>query len=105
VLIADMYGDAKTADNPKDAGALAGSVMKNPKVMESRFNAARETLAKQPSVDSGAHRRRRLLLRRRGGAEHGARRSGPRSGRRFPCIARAQHAGARARAVKAKVWC
>jgi dienelactone hydrolase len=51
VLIADMYGDAKTADNPKDAGALSGSVMKNPQAMESRFNAAREALAKQPSVD------------------------------------------------------
>jgi dienelactone hydrolase len=51
VLIADMYGDAKTADNPKDAGALAGGVMKNPKVMEERFKAARETLAKQPTVD------------------------------------------------------
>src|SRR5690242_20259947 len=51
VLIADMYGDAKTADNPKDAGALSGGVMKNPQVMESRFNAARDTLAKQPSVD------------------------------------------------------
>jgi dienelactone hydrolase len=50
-FIADMYGDAKTADNPKDAGALSGGVMKNPKVMESRFNAARDTLAKQPSVD------------------------------------------------------
>ena len=53
VLIADMYGDAKTADNPKDAGALAGGVMKNPKVMESRFNAARAELAKQPDVDGG----------------------------------------------------
>jgi dienelactone hydrolase len=52
VLIADMYGDAKTADNPKDAGALSGSVMKNPQAMESRFNAAREVLAKQPSVDT-----------------------------------------------------
>jgi dienelactone hydrolase len=51
VFIADMYGDAKTADNPKDAGALSGSVMKNPQTMESRFNAAREQLAKQPSVD------------------------------------------------------
>ena len=51
VLIADMYGDAKTADNPKDAGALSGSVIKNPDVMKSRFNAARETLAKQPNVD------------------------------------------------------
>ena len=51
-FIADMYGDAKTADNPKDAGALSGSVMKNPQVMESRFNAARDELAKQPSVDA-----------------------------------------------------
>ena len=45
-FIADMYGDAKTADNPKDAIALSSSVMKNPKAMESRFNAAREQLAK-----------------------------------------------------------
>src|SRR5574339_424718 len=51
VFIADMYGDAKTADNPKDAGALSGSVMKSPQTMESRFNAAREQLAKQPTVD------------------------------------------------------
>ena len=50
-FIADMYGDAKSADNPKDAGALSGSVMKNPKAMESRFNAARDQLAKQPTVD------------------------------------------------------
>ena len=50
-FIADMYGDGKTADNPKDAGALSGSVMKNPQAMESRFNAAREQLAKQPTVD------------------------------------------------------
>lgn len=50
-FIADMYGDAKTADNPKDAGALSSSVMKNPSVMESRFNAARSQLAKQASVN------------------------------------------------------
>jgi len=50
-FVADMYGDAKTADNPKDAGALAGSVMKNPAVMEKRFDAARQQLAKQPTVD------------------------------------------------------
>jgi dienelactone hydrolase len=49
-FIADMYGDAKTADNPKDAGALAGSVM-DPKVMEARFNAARTELARHSSVD------------------------------------------------------
>jgi dienelactone hydrolase len=51
-FIADMYGDAKTADNPTDAGALSGSVMKNPQAMQSRFNAARAVLAKQPSVDA-----------------------------------------------------
>jgi dienelactone hydrolase len=50
-FIADMYGDAKTADNPKDAGTLSGSVMKDPQAMQSRFNAARAELAKQPSVD------------------------------------------------------
>jgi len=50
-FIADMYGDARTADNPKDAGALSSSVMKNPTVMEQRFNAARAELAKQASVD------------------------------------------------------
>ncbi len=51
-FIADMYGGAKTADNPTDAGALSGSVMKNPMVMESRFNAARDQLAQQVSVDT-----------------------------------------------------
>jgi dienelactone hydrolase len=50
-FIADMYGDAKTADNPKDAGGLSGSVMKDPKAMESRFNAAKDQLAKQASVN------------------------------------------------------
>ena len=50
-FIADMYGDAKTADNPKDAGVLSSSVMKDPTVMESRFNAARDQLAKQTSVN------------------------------------------------------
>src|SRR5258708_1412454 len=50
-FIADMYGDAKTADNPKDAGALSSSVMKDPTVMESRFNAARDQLVKQASVN------------------------------------------------------
>jgi dienelactone hydrolase len=50
-FIADMYGDAKSADNPNDAGALSSSVMQNPSVMQSRFNAARDQLAKQASVD------------------------------------------------------
>ena len=51
-FIADMYGNAKTADNPTDAGALSGGVMKAPQTMQSRFNAARAELAKQPSVDA-----------------------------------------------------
>jgi dienelactone hydrolase len=52
VFIADMFGEGKTADNPKDAGMLAGSVMKNPAGMQSRFNAARAQLAKHASVDA-----------------------------------------------------
>jgi dienelactone hydrolase len=48
-----MYGDGKTADNPKDAGALSGAVRKNPAAMQSRFNAARETLARHATVDPG----------------------------------------------------
>ena len=50
-FIVDMYGDGKTADNPKDAGALYKSVMERPATMESRFNAAKAELAKQPTVD------------------------------------------------------
>ena len=51
-FVADMYGDAKTADNPKDAGALAGAVRKNPAVMQSRFNAARDLLSKHATVNA-----------------------------------------------------
>jgi dienelactone hydrolase len=51
VFLADMYGDGKTADNPKDAGTLATAVMKEPATMQSRFNAARAQLAKSPTVD------------------------------------------------------
>ena len=51
-FVADMYGDAKTADNPKDAGALSGSVRKNPAAMQSRFNAAKDTLSKHATVDA-----------------------------------------------------
>ena len=32
-FIADMFGDGKTADNPKDAGGLSGGVMKDPAAM------------------------------------------------------------------------
>ena len=51
-IVADMYGDAKTADNPKDAGALSGSVRKNPAAMQSRFNAAKDLLSKHATVDA-----------------------------------------------------
>lgn len=51
-FIADMYGDAKTADNPKDAGALSGAVRKNPAAMQARFDAAKATLATHPTVDA-----------------------------------------------------
>lgn len=51
-FIADMYGDAKTADNPADAGALSGAVMTNPQAMKSRFDAARAQLASLPTVDA-----------------------------------------------------
>jgi dienelactone hydrolase len=51
VIIADMYGDAKTADNPKDAGALSGGVMKDEPAMVSRFKAAQAVLAKQATVN------------------------------------------------------
>ena len=50
-FIADMYGDGKTADNPKDAGALSGAVMGSDATLQSRFNAAKDTLAKQATVD------------------------------------------------------
>jgi dienelactone hydrolase len=52
-FVADMYGDGRTADNPKDAGALAGAVRKNPAVMQSRFDAAKDTLGRHATVDAG----------------------------------------------------
>jgi len=51
-FVADMYGDAKTADNPKDAGALSGAVRKNPAAMQSRFNAAKDLLSKHATVNA-----------------------------------------------------
>lgn len=53
-FIADMYGDGKTADNPKDAGALSGAVRKNPAAMQSRFSAAKAALSKHATVDASA---------------------------------------------------
>ena len=51
-FIADMYGDGKTADNPKDAGALSGAVRKDPVAMQSRFVAAKDALSRHATVDA-----------------------------------------------------
>ena len=50
-FVADMYGDAKTADNPKDASGLMKSLMGDPAAVQSRFDAARAQLAKHRTVD------------------------------------------------------
>lgn len=48
---ADMYGEAKEATNPDEAGKLSGEVGKNPPMMKARFDAAKDVLGKHPSVD------------------------------------------------------
>jgi dienelactone hydrolase len=52
VFVADMYGDARTADNPTDASGLMKSVMGNPALVQSRFAAARDQLANHATVDA-----------------------------------------------------
>ena len=52
-MAVDMYGDGKILDNPKDAGAMAGSVNKNPPVARARFAAAHKFLNKQDLVKKG----------------------------------------------------
>ncbi len=52
-LVVDMYGNGQTADNPKDAGALAGGVNRNPPLAYARFDAARKFLDGQPNVKKG----------------------------------------------------
>ncbi|MBI1942239.1 MAG: dienelactone hydrolase family protein [Betaproteobacteria bacterium] len=51
-FVADMYGEAKTADHPKDAGGLMKALMGDAAGMQSRFNAAREQLAKHATVNA-----------------------------------------------------
>lgn len=51
-FVADMYGDAKTADNPTDASGLMKGLMGNPAGMQSRFNAALAELGKHATVDA-----------------------------------------------------
>ncbi|MCB1231451.1 MAG: dienelactone hydrolase family protein, partial [Verrucomicrobiae bacterium] len=52
-LAVDMYGNGKTADHPKDAGAFSGEVMSHLDTAEARFRAAIDFLKKQPQTDSG----------------------------------------------------
>jgi len=48
----DMYGDGKVADNPDDAGKLAGAVRKDMSLTKVRFEAGMQTLRKQDTVDA-----------------------------------------------------
>ena len=48
----DMYGDGQTADHPKDAGKFASAVGGNLTLARARFEAAMETLKKQPNVEA-----------------------------------------------------
>ena len=52
-LVVDMYGNGQVATNPKDAGALAGNINKNPPLALSRFQAAEKFLDAQPNVKKG----------------------------------------------------
>jgi dienelactone hydrolase len=47
----DMYGDAKQAKNPEEAGKLSGMVMGNLDDAQARFDAALELLRNQKTVD------------------------------------------------------
>lgn len=48
----DMYGDGKTADHPKDAGAFAGAVGGNLPLAKARFDAALARLKQEKTVDA-----------------------------------------------------
>jgi len=48
----DMYGDGKTADHPKQAGEFSGMVKANMDGAVRRFEAARNTLAAESTVDA-----------------------------------------------------
>jgi dienelactone hydrolase len=50
-LAVDMYGGGKTAGHPEDAGKFAGAVRKDLDVMQARFNAARDFLNAQGTVN------------------------------------------------------
>src|SRR5437588_1761411 len=51
-LAADLYGDGKTTENPKEAGELSGAVRKDTKDWEARAQAALKVLRDNSNVDS-----------------------------------------------------
>ncbi len=50
-LAVDMYGDGKTADHPKEAGAFMAQVNNDKGLAQARFDAAKAFLRSQPNVD------------------------------------------------------
>ena len=48
----DLYGDGKTADNPGDAGKMAGQFYQNPQMAKSRFDAALKKLKTYSQTDT-----------------------------------------------------
>jgi dienelactone hydrolase len=50
-LAVDMYGGGKQALHPEDAGKFSSELMKNFETAKTRFMAAMDFLAKQPTVD------------------------------------------------------
>ncbi|HMP76465.1 MAG TPA: dienelactone hydrolase family protein [Kiritimatiellia bacterium] len=50
-MAVDMYGEGRTAEHPKDAGAFAGEVMGNMAQAAARFRAARVFLETQTQTD------------------------------------------------------
>ncbi len=51
-MAVDMYGDGKVADNPTDAGKMAGQFSKNLQMTKDRFDAALQKLKTYDRVDS-----------------------------------------------------
>jgi len=51
-MAVDMYGNGKIADNPTDAGKMAGAFYQNPQMAKSRFDAALNKLRSYSQVDA-----------------------------------------------------
>lgn len=52
-IAVDMYGDGKTADHPKSAGAFSKAVMSDPDAARARFESAIEILHAHELTDAG----------------------------------------------------